>query len=250
MNTEKFNGKASIYENYRPEYPAAFINYLYQEIGFSVNNCIADIGSGTGILTRQLLEKGSRVFGVEPNCDMRKKAEEKLSQFSNFISVDGTAENTKLDSSSVDFITVAQAFHWFDAYMFRKECQRVLKPDGMVVLVWNSRVADSPLVIENAEICKRFCLGFIGFTGGQDENPSDFSSFFKKDSYDSRCYENNIAYSLECYIGRNLSASYAPKEGDVNYSGFVSALSDLFGKYSNGGSIIVPNITRCYTGRV
>ncbi|MDF2988241.1 MAG: Methyltransferase [Eubacterium sp.] len=250
MNTERFSGKASIYERYRPEYPAAFIDHLYNEIGFSSDSSIADIGAGTGILTRQLLEKGSRVFGVEPNCDMRNNAEQKLSRYKNFVSINGTAENTKLNSSSMDYITVAQAFHWFDANLFREECERILKPEGEVVLVWNSRIADSPMIIENAEICKRFCPEFKGFTGGQDENPSDFSSFFKDGIYDVRCFDNNIAYSLEGFIGRNLSASYAPKAEAAEYNSFVSAISDLFGKYAHGGSIIVPNITRCYAGKV
>ncbi len=250
MNTEKFSGKASIYEKYRPEYPAAFIDYLYGSAGFSQASTIADVGAGTGILTRQLLEKGSRVFGVEPNNDMRKTAETKLAGFNNFYSVNGTAENTRLDGQSFDFVTVAQAFHWFDALAFKKECMRILKPGGLVVLVWNSRVAGSELVMENAEICKKYCPHFTGFSGGMEEKPSDLSMFFKDGTYETKHFDNKISYDLEGFIGRNLSASYAPDEKEINYVKFVNAITSLFDRYSVGGRVVVPNVTSCYSGKV
>ncbi len=250
MNTEKFSGKANIYEKYRPEYPKAFIEYLYNNAGFDQSSSIADVGAGTGILTRQLLEKGSRVFGVEPNDDMRKMAETKLAGFINFSLVNGTAENTQLAGQSIDFVTVAQAFHWFDALAFKKECARILKPEGVVVLVWNSRVAGSELVMENAEICKKYCPDFTGFSGGMEEKPSDLSIFFKDGLYETKHFDNKISYDLEGFIGRNLSASYAPNEKETNYVKFVNAITSLFDRYSVGGKVAVPNITRCYSGKV
>ncbi|WP_027630931.1 class I SAM-dependent methyltransferase [Ruminiclostridium cellobioparum] len=250
MNTEKFSGKANIYEKYRPEYPKAFIDYLYDSAGFNRTSTIADVGAGTGILTRQLLEKGSRVYGVEPNNDMRRMAETKLAGFNNFYSVDGTAENTRLDDRSIDFVTVAQAFHWFDALAFQKECMRILKPGGLAVLVWNSRAAGSELVMENAEICKKYCPDFTGFSGGMEEKPSDLSIFFKDGSYETKQFDNKISYDLEGFIGRNLSASYAPNEKETNYVKFVNAITSLFDRYSVSGKVAVPNVTRCYSGKV
>jgi SAM-dependent methyltransferase len=250
MNTEKFTGKAAKYVKYRPDYPKEFIEYLYGDIGFSPGSIIADIGSGTGILSKQLLEKGSQVIGVEPNMNMRQSAEKLLSSFPNFRSVNGTAENTALLKKSVDFITVAQAFHWFDAEKFKQECRRVLKPNGKVVLVWNSRVTNSELVMENGELCRRLCLNFKGFSGGQEENPESFASFFKASICDYKVFKNDLSFTKESFIGRNLSASYAPKESDSNYQVFVDELSVLFDKYSVKGLLILPNVTRSYVGEI
>ncbi len=75
---------------------------------------MADIGSGTGIFSHQLLERDLTVFGVEPNDDMRMMAEQSLNLYSRFKSIKATAENTTLKENSVDLVTVAQAFHWFD----------------------------------------------------------------------------------------------------------------------------------------
>jgi len=250
MNTEKFSGKAIIYERYRPKYPKEFIDYLYSELGFGENTAIADIGSGTGILSRQLLEKGSKVYCVEPNEDMRNMAESSLSAYSNFISVDGSAEDTRLDERSVDHITVAQAFHWFDAEKFRLECQRILKSNGKVVLVWNSRVKNSEVVTENMKICEKLCKSFKGFSGGQEAEPESFSTFFRDGVCDYRIFENNLTFDMDSFIGRNLSASYAPKQGDANYEQFVDELANLFIKYSVNGKLIMPNITRSYAGEV
>lgn len=250
MNTEKFTGKASAYEKYRPAYPEEFIDYLYSQAGFKKESVIADIGSGTGILSGQLLERGNRVLCVEPNADMRQKAEKNLSGYSNFSSVDGTDENTGLNDNSVDFITVAQAFHWFNTVGFRKECRRVLKPGGKVVLVWNSRAAGSEIVIENAAICRRFCPAFKGFSGGEKNDIDTFAVFFKNGIFENKNFENNMAYDLENFIGRNLSSSYAPKENEGNYEGFAAELTRLFEKYKQKNKIVMPNITRCYIGEV
>ena len=150
----------------------------------------------------------------------------------------------------MDFITVAQAFHWFDEEKFKQECLRILKPNGKVVLVWNSRVANSELVIENGELCKRLCPNFGGFTGGQEENPESFASFFKAGKCDHKIFKNDLPYTKESFIGRNLSASYAPKEIDSNYQVFIDELSVLFDKYSVNGLLILPNVTRSYVGEI
>ncbi len=249
MNVEKFTGKASIYEKYRPEYPKTFIDYLYTDMGFGTSSVIADVGSGTGILAKQLLDRGSKVFGVEPNEDMRRKAETMLKDYKNYSSIDGTAENTKLTDKCANYITVAQAFHWFDAAAFKRECRRILKPEGLVVLVWNSRVADSAQVIETAAICKKYCPDFKGFSGGTEGMSERISDFFNS-SYQELCFENNISYDLEGFIGRNLSASYAPSEKQPDFNNFVKAIIELFDKYSLNGRLTLPNLTKGYIGKV
>ena len=146
MNENIFNGVGETYAKYRPSYPQTLLKYLCAEIGINKFSTIADIGSGTGIFTQQLLNKCSKIYAIEPNDDMREVAEKKLGNELGFISINGTAENTTLENESIDYITAAQSFHWFDRLSFKQECKRILKPKGKVILIWNSRDETSELV--------------------------------------------------------------------------------------------------------
>ena len=95
---------------------------------------LADVGSGTGILSELFLREGVRVYGVEPNREMREAGERLLSAYENFVSVEGRAEATTLEDASVDFVTPGQAFHWFDPAAARREFMRILKRGGWAVL--------------------------------------------------------------------------------------------------------------------
>lgn len=251
MNERKFDGKGRIYAQFRPGYPKAFMDWLCSTIGIVKGSVLADIGSGTGILTRQLLAYGNIVYAVEPNDDMRKIAEDDLRAFPNFVSVKATAENTTLPDQSVDLITVAQAFHWFDRERFRLECRRILKQDGKVVLVWNSRAPEDKLVMENDRVNRKWCPGFKGFSGGMGEETADrvLLDFFTGD-YHKKVFKNFLHFNKKDFIGRNLSASYAPKEDDENYLNYVRELEGLFDRYSQNEILTMPNWTRCYFGKV
>ena len=248
--TENFTEKADIYAKYRPSYPNEYIDYLFLANHLEGDRIVADIGSGTGIFSRQLLERGLNVIGVEPNDDMRKMAEQSLKQYSRFKSIKATAENTTLKENSVDLVTVAQAFHWFDKKAFKIECQRILKQKANVALVWNSRDLTSPFIKENAEICQKTCPNFKGFSGGMEETPEVFNSFFKNGKYEFEKHQNDLIFDYEGFLGRNLSASYAPKKNDEEYKRFVFLLSELFEKYSENGKVVLQNITRSYLGNV
>ncbi|MBJ8103040.1 MULTISPECIES: class I SAM-dependent methyltransferase [Bacillus cereus group] len=248
--TGNFTDEADIYAKYRPNYPNEYIDYLFSANQLKEDRIVADIGSGTGIFSRQLLEKGLNVIGVEPNDDMRKMAEQSLKLYSRFQSIKVTAENTTLKEHSVDLVTVAQAFHWFDKVAFKIECQRILKPKANVALVWNSRDLTSPIIKENAEICQKTCPNFKGFSGGIEETPEVFNSFFKDGKYEFKEYQNDLLFDYEGFLGRNLSASYAPKKNDEEYQNFVFLLSELFEKHSKNGKIVLQNITRSYLGNV
>src|SRR4029077_9627439 len=106
--TSRFSGRVQNYVRYRPGYPPEVVRTLQDECGLSSNAIVADIASGTGLWTRILLENGNRVFGVEPNNEMRAAGERLLADFSNFTSVAGTAEATTLPDHSADFVTAAQ----------------------------------------------------------------------------------------------------------------------------------------------
>lgn len=251
MNEEKFTGKGTLYAKFRPTYPRDFIEYLYSEACLPDQSVIADIGSGTGIMTALLLEKGNPVFAVEPNEDMRRVAGENLRNFPLFTSVAASAEHTTLPDHSIDLITVAQAFHWFDRQAFREECHRILKPGGRVALIWNSRDPESTLVAENDQIIRKYCPEYKGFSGGTrgPKPENDFSDFFSG-GYMEKRFANDLIFDLSGFIGRNLSASYALKEGDAQYDAFVTELKLLFGKYAVNGAVLMPNFAESFIGRV
>lgn len=251
MNEHKFDGKGEIYKKYRPGYPGELFGWLYSDGGFSAESVVADVGSGTGIFTRCLLEKGSRVFAVEPNGDMRKKAEASLEKYSDFVSVAASGESTGLEENSVDFVTAAQAFHWFDREKFRLECRRILRPGGKVLLVWNTKNPSSDVVGEIGALNRRFCPSFSGFSGGIDfsDSSKEFSDFFSGE-YISKFFKNDFALDKEGFVGRCLSSSYSLKESDDGYSQYVSAFENLFDEYSRNGVIFIPNFTCCYMGSV
>lgn len=244
-NTEKFTQKSEAYSLGRPAYSKNLIDMLYNTQGFNTQSVIADVGSGTGIFTKQLVEKGGIVYAVEPNKEMRSVAENTLIKFKNFVSVDGTAENTTLDDHSVDFITVAQAFHWFDVEKFKKECKRILKPNGKIYLIWNTRDVSADINIRQGEIFKKYCPDFVGFSGGIQENDNRILAFFD-DNFERVEFDNPIFYDKTRFILRSLSGSYSLKESDENYAEFLNSIIELFDEFSVDGKLIIPNKTVAY----
>src|SRR5882724_5446254 len=137
--TQRFSDRVDNYIRYRPGYPIEILDLLRERCGLTPQARIADIGFGTGIFTRMLLENGNTVVGIEPNQEMREAGARLLTGFPEFRGSGGTAENTTLENQSVEFITAAQAAHWFDREPARREFLRILKPGGWVVLLWNER---------------------------------------------------------------------------------------------------------------
>lgn len=247
---EKFSNKVEDYTKYRPAYPVEFMEYLENEAGVAKNTIVADIGAGTGILTRLLAGKANKVYAVEPNLNMRTACEKHCTGLENVIAMDGSAEDTGLAAGSVDFITAAQSFHWFDREKAKLEFQRILKPEGKVILVWNHRAEDSEFVMEYQELMRRTCPDFNNFSNGNDFDPRQYGDFFKNGYCEFRIFDNDRLLTLESYIGGSLSSSYAPARGDANYQEFVEGLTQLFNKYSRNGQLMMPYKTYSYVGMV
>lgn len=246
-NKQNFTGRAENYTKGRPAYSNQLVDLLYDKYGFSLDKTIADIGSGTGKFAKQLLEKGSTVICVEPDDDMRQVGQKELSQYSKCQFVSGDASDTKVNSCSVDFVTAAQAFHWFDVSKFSDEYKRILKQNGKVVLIWNVRDINDKLNVESQDVYKKYCLRFKGFGGGIKEDDERISKFFNG-NYEFVEFANPLVFDKEKFIQRSLSSSYSLKNGDPNYDEYIHELEKLFDKYAENGMLEMKNKTVAYIG--
>jgi len=140
---------ADVYERGRPDYPAAAIARIVEAFGLRAGRTVLDLAAGTGKLTRLLVPSGAKVIAVEPVPEMRAELERRVPGAE---VLGGTAEAIPLADDSVDAVTVAQAFHWFDAERALEEIHRVLASGGGVALVWNARDERSPMQAALSEI--------------------------------------------------------------------------------------------------
>lgn len=234
----RFSNRVANYVKYRPGYPPEVLELFKNEMGLTKASVVADIGSGTGLSTRPFLENGNTVYGVEPNAAMRSAAEEYLKDFPDFISHHGTAENTNLADDSMDFVTAAQAFHWFDAEKTRDEFQRILRPGGYVALIWNERQLDTTEFLREYE--KLLLKYGNDYEKVRHENidKEKLGAFFQSE-YERATFPNEQVFDYEGLRGRLLSSSYMPAEDSLSYPELEKELRALFAKHSEDGKIKV-----------
>lgn len=243
---DRFNGRQQDYQAARPSYAQELLDWLGELYVPPERYTAADIGSGTGKLSAQLLAAGFRVCGVEPNPDMRGAAEALLGGDPRFSSVNGADRDTGLPDQSVDLVTAAQAFHWFDGPAFARECRRILRPGGRVFLVWNVR-ADAPVNQALAQVFREHCPGFHGFIGGMVEDDPRIRDFFGE-AYEKRRFPNALTLDRDRFLRRCFSSSYALREENADYAAFRAALEALFDTFASGGRLTQPNETVAYAG--
>jgi len=247
---QRFSTRVENYIKYRPSYPAGVINLLREECGLDKNSVIADIGSGTGILSELLLKFGSRVFGVEPNREMRAAGERLLTEYPGFTSVAASAEDTTLPDNSLDLITASQAFHWFDRAKAKEEFLRILKPGGWVTLIWNDRqTTTTPFLIEYEHLLQTYATDYK-VVNHKELDPGAIGSFFEPDRFTLEMFENRQLFDFESLVGRLLSSSYAPEEGHPNHEIILEKLREIFDRYNVEGNVAFGYETLVYYGRL
>jgi SAM-dependent methyltransferase len=245
--TKRFSSRVGYYVRSRPSYPNGILRILEQDCGFCPSSVVADIGSGTGIFTRLLLGQGNRVFGVEPNREMRRAAEEYLAEYANFLSVDGTAEATALPSHSVELVTCAQAAHWFERDNAVREFRRILKPKGFVLLVWNERrIEGSAFGSDYEELVSEFGTDYDQLS----ERGRASASFFGRCPWVERKLGNYQDLDYPALEERLLSSSYVPQLGDERCPPMLSKLRQIFERYQQAGRIRMEYDTKLYVGQL
>ena len=247
----RFSNRVNDYVRYRPSYPAAVIECLSREFGLKPTHRIADIGSGTGIFTELLLKNGNTVHAVEPNREMRRAAQAALATFPGFVSVSGSAEANTLPDASVDWITAAQAFHWFDVEKARREAQRILRPPGYAALIWNNRREDAtPFLREYEAFLHEHAIDYAKVKHQNAEADGRIPQFFGTRSFDVRSFDNAQVCDLDGLKGRTTSASYMPAEDHPRFPAMIYALEALFARHASGGTVFLEYYTKLYVGRM
>jgi SAM-dependent methyltransferase len=249
-STRRFSSRVAQYVQHRPGYPPELIELLAAECGLTADSLVADIGSGTGLLAQPLLAHGCRVFGVEPNREMRMAGEQLLADFARFTSVDGTAEATTLPAQSVDLITAGQAFHWFDRARAHSEFARILRPSGWVVLVWNDRrTTSTPFLVAYEQLLERYATDYAQVNHKRIDEAT-IGSFFAPGSWSRRVFENRQLFDFVGLEGRLLSSSYTPEPGQPGHQPMIAALRAAFDAHQEAARIAFEYDTTVYYGRV
>ncbi len=248
-STRRFSSRVENYVRYRPAYPSAVLDLLKKECGLTAASVVADMASGTGIFTRMLLENGNRVYGVEPNADMRRAGEEFLRAYPQFTSVAGTAEATTLADHSVDLITAAQAAHWFDPERARSEFIRIGRPGGCTVLLWNERrTGSTPFLRAYEQLLVEHGTDYQDVRS--ERTTGQIETFFAPSRFQVRAFDYHQDFDYPALEGRLLSSSYTPQAGDAGHMPMVRELRRMFDEYQVNDRVTFEYDTRVYYGQL
>jgi SAM-dependent methyltransferase len=250
-STQRFSSRVENYIRYRPGYPTELLDILKRDCGLTVDSIVADIGCGTGFLAKLFLDYGNRVFGIEPNKEMREAGERFLHNYPKFMALPGTAEDAPLPGQSVDLVTAGQAAHWFDRTRARREFVRILKPPGWTVLVWNERATDSsPLLRAYEELIRTYGTDYDDVRRVDLEMASQIEAFFAPNLVHRATFPNRQQFNFSGLQGRLLSSSYSPQEGHPNFVPMITELRRLFDAHQQGGLVEFEYQTRLHYGQL
>ncbi len=244
----RFSDRVADYVKYRPSYPKLLVNHLTDDLHVSSASVVADVGSGTGIFSKLLAEIVKKVYGIEPNKEMREAGEKFLLDFDNFQSIAGSSEATKLDNASVDFITAAQSFHWFEPVGTRQEFRRILRPDGLVVLIWNHRLIDTPFLQKYEAILRENAREYE-LVNHTNMSANEIRSFFGGEIR-QETFTNVQVFDWEGLLGRVNSSSYVPKKNSKGNRILEKLLRAAYESESDHGVVEFRYTCEVYSGKL
>ncbi|RUL78207.1 class I SAM-dependent methyltransferase [Dyella choica] len=249
-STQRFSDRVADYVRYRPTYPQALIDWLRKAHGVTADWRVADIGAGTGISSKLFLDAGHTVIAVEPNAAMRNAATQWLGSHANFLAVDGRADATSLDDASVDLVSVAQAFHWFDPERSRHEFHRIVRPGGLVAIYWNSRrLTGTPFLEGYESLLQTYGTDYTS-VAERYADEQRMHAWFGAGWRGAASFDHCQLLDFDALRGRLMSSSYAPQAGHPKHEPMIEALRKLFDACAIDGRISVDYDTQVYVGEV
>ena len=235
----RFNEYVDLYDKYRLKYNTDVLNSTIKHIsGNKTNLNIADIGAGTGILTRQLLKyKFNNYYALEPNALMQEKSI-KLDVKDQITHINNVSTNTDLKKSDIDIIFVGTAIHWFEPKKTLKEFKRILKKNGYLVIL-SSGYSDE--IGEHVDILhKKFrkepknAVNTVRYKRGMANYSDKFYTIISR---------KKLKLTLDQFIGLQLSMSTSLQKTDKHYNDYVNGLEAIFNKYSANNILVINNKT-------
>jgi SAM-dependent methyltransferase len=229
----RYTDRAATYARYRWDYAPQAIDVVLRCAQVGPASCLADIGSGTGILTRHFVDRAQRVYAVEPDAEMRAWAERAFTGIPSFKSISGSAEVTTLPDQCVDLIIVGQAIHWFDALPARREFQRILRPGGFLAILWNGGM--DPAI---GQALQQVCTVENGWdiTPAANQPPAQpMSYYFSKENLPQQSFPATRAETWDEFFGGLCSASNAPDEANPLFANLRASARRAFDALSTNG---------------
>jgi SAM-dependent methyltransferase len=244
---QRFSTKADYYARYRPDFAPEAITAIFELTALSPDAVIADVGSGTGILTRHFIERGTRVYAVEPNDEMRAYAEATLGSYPGFFSVKARAEDTGFPDCSIDLLVAGRAFHWFDPLPTRKEFLRIMEPHGWIAAIWNRQQASALLTAYDS--IRTAAYGFSPRMEGRPEfKPLSF--YLRHEDVFEIIFPHQWQQDWEAFFGELCSYSHSPDADHPLFSNFEQAAREIFDQFNVAGFINWQYTTQLYLGQL
>ena len=248
QTTTRFSDRVEDYVRSRPSYPPDAIDTILDGLGDPAKLVVADIGSGTGIMTLLLAACGVHVHAVEPNADMREAGKQWVHEhltrdFGGRSSGadeprvtwhDATAEGTGLADVSVDLIVCAQSYHWFKPETACAEFGRILKRPGKLALIWNDGDESTPVARRYYQLVRE--ASTEGTTAHQDTAHAPIVASPFADLREAH-FRHVHELDLDGLISRAMSASYVPKQGPAA-DRLTEGLHKLHNEHANTKGIV------------
>ncbi len=248
-SVERFTSRVENYAKYRPGYPLEIVDLLKTECGLTPASIVADVGSGTGKLSEIFLANGNVVIGIEPNAAMREVAEKIFQDQPLFRSVDGSAEATTLTAASIDIVVAGQAFHWFNPSKTRTEWNRILKPGGWAVLIWNDRqLQTTPFLSDYEQLLIEFGTDYAEVR--HDKGMPMIEQFFAGDRFVMKGFPNTQVFDFDGLRGRVRSSSYTPEPDHPTFAPMMRQLETIFDKHQKNGYVSFDYETKVFYGQL
>jgi SAM-dependent methyltransferase len=237
--TGRFSGLADIYARHRPDYPPEALAFILTHCQLQPGSVLVDVGSGTGISSRQFAQLGLQVIGIEPNAEMRGQAQSVTlaAGVPPPVYRAGRAEATGLADGSADAVLAAQAFHWFDLEAALREFQRILKPAGWAVLLQNERDESDPFTAAYGAVQQSVSdAAAMEQSRQRSGEPLQVHPLFQNG--ERVRFNHEQVLDEEGLLGRALSVSYAPRDPGA-VQAFKEALQQVFARFQQGSRVVL-----------
>jgi SAM-dependent methyltransferase len=247
--TGRFTGLADMYARCRPGYPPAAVDHIMAHCRLGQDSVLVDVGSGTGISARLFAQRGVRVIGIEPNAEMRARAQAEPfpADLRAPIYQEGRGEATRLPDGMANAVLAAQAFHWCEPEAALREFHRILKPAGWAILLWNERDESDPFTAAYGAVVRNTPdAAAVEVPRGKAGEPLLTSGVFQNASRVLFHFEQEL--DEEGLLGRAFSASYAPREPS-RVQAFATRLREVFRQFEHAGKVVLRYETAVYLGR-